>query len=295
MIAEHMLLRGMRSLTVAQPGEAARGQHRGRPSSAGDERDARRQRQAVLRRTVYVRNLDAEVTEVHLLHVFGACGGVQDSRLCSDPHSTLRYAFLQFDAEEAAGRALALNGTVLGRHAVRVSRSRTAIVPVNSSLLPRSEEELERCKRTAYVTNLDADLDVCALAMHSILPLQTDPDCAQGPAVHAFFDRLCGPVTRVHVTRMQGQSTGAAFVEFADELGAGRALNCGGARIKQLPIRVSPSKTPLQTREPGGRRAGGDRYAGWRPAHGHHAPADQRFRADNGHDHAKRQARPRPE
>ena len=257
-VAEHMLLRGIRSLAVAQPGEELASAH----SGAGGELHLR---QAVLRRTVYVRNLDVEVTEAHLLRVFGSCGGVQDSRLCSDPHSTLRYAFLQLDTEEAVSRALALSGSLLGRHSIKVSKSRTAIVPINSSLLPRSEEEQERCRRTAYVTNLDADLN--------------------GPTVHAFFDRLCGPVARVHVTRMQRQSTAAAFVEFADVLGADRALSCGGARIRHLPIRVSPSKTPLQTREP----RGGQRHAGWGPGHGRRAsPERPRFRG-LGQDHPRRQ------
>jgi hypothetical protein len=32
-------------------------------------------------------------------------------------------------------------------------------VPVNASLLPRTEEEHERCKRTVYVTNIDLGVE----------------------------------------------------------------------------------------------------------------------------------------
>ena len=47
----------------------------------------------------------------------------------------------------------------MGSYSIKVVRSKTAIVPVNSSLLPRTEEEHERCKRTAYVTNIDLDVE----------------------------------------------------------------------------------------------------------------------------------------
>ena len=49
---------------------------------------------------------------------------------------------------------------MIGGYAIKVVRSKTAIVPVNASLLPRTEEEHERCKRTAYVTNIDLDVEV---------------------------------------------------------------------------------------------------------------------------------------
>ena len=184
----------------------------------------RRKRQVAVRRTVFVRDLAQEVGEEAVARAFSPCGVIEECRMCSDPNcATLRFAFIQFDAEEAVDRALTLDGTVLGGHSIKVARSRTAIVPVNCSLLPRSEEELERCRRTVHVTNVD-------------------PDCEPG-ALAAFFAQQCGEVNRIHVAHhAHGR---VAFVEFADELGAGRALNCGGARILNLPIRVSPSKTPL--------------------------------------------------
>ena len=164
------------------------------------------------------------VSEFQLLRVLGACGNVVDHRMCGDPHELgMRWAFIELDSEDAVSRALTLDGAILGGHSIKVVRSKTAIVPVNSSLLSRSEEELERCRRTVHVTNVD-------------------PDCEPG-ALAAFFAQQCGEVNRIHVAHhAHGR---VAFVEFADELGAGRALNCGGARILNLPIRVSPSKTPL--------------------------------------------------
>ena len=57
-------------------------------------------------------------------------------------------------------QALALSGAVMGGYSIKVVRSKTAIVPVNASLLPRTEEEHERCKRTVYVTNIDLGVEV---------------------------------------------------------------------------------------------------------------------------------------
>ena len=57
-------------------------------------------------------------------------------------------------------QALALTGAVMGSYSIKVVRSKTAIVPVNASLLPRTEEESERCKRTVYVTNIDLGVEV---------------------------------------------------------------------------------------------------------------------------------------
>ena len=111
---------------------------------------------------------------------FSQCGAVVESRMCGDPNSALRFAFIEFDGEEAvtkarplraaagtrcddaplALQALALTGAVMGSYSIKVVRSKTAIVPVNASLLPRTEEESERCKRTVYVTNIDLGVEV---------------------------------------------------------------------------------------------------------------------------------------
>ena len=46
-----------------------------------------------------------QVTEEQVLHVFTGCGTIVDSRMCGDPNSALRFAFVEFDSEEAVGRA----------------------------------------------------------------------------------------------------------------------------------------------------------------------------------------------
>lgn len=69
-------------------------------------------------------------------------------------------------------QALKMTGATLGKSSLRVLPSKTAIVPVNKELMPRSEEELERCSRTVYVANIDKKVE------------RED--------VRSFFEKLCG-------------------------------------------------------------------------------------------------------
>lgn len=100
---------------------------------------------------------------------------VVDCRVCGDPKSSLRFAFIEFTDEgsivivnlfscylsfrsssilgckkrknsmlmfllllaDAARAALRLAGTILGYHPLRVMPSKTAIAPVNPTYLPR--------------------------------------------------------------------------------------------------------------------------------------------------------------
>ncbi|KAM7267816.1 hypothetical protein ACFE04_009982 [Oxalis oulophora] len=150
------------------------------------------QRDEIIRRTVYVSDIDHQVTEEQLANLFLNCGQVVDCRICGDPNSCLRFAFVEFTDEEGARASLSLAGTMLGYYPVRVLPSKTAIAPVNPTFLPR---------------------------------------------VHRL--RLLGDYQ--HSTRI-------AFVEFAMAESAIAALNCSGAVLGALPIRVSPSKTPVRPR-----------------------------------------------
>ncbi|MCO5562436.1 hypothetical protein L7F22_016064 [Adiantum nelumboides] len=179
-----------------------------------------------IRRTVYVSDIDQQVTEEQLAALFLTCGQVVDCRVCGDPNSVLRFAFVEFTDEEGAHRALSLAGTMLGFYPVRVLPSKTAIVPVNPTFLPQSEDEREMCARTIYCANIDKKIS------------QTE--------VRMFFETLCGKVARLRLLGEYRHSTRIAFVEFVLAESAIAALNCSGAVLGLLPIRVSPSKTPVR-------------------------------------------------
>lgn len=193
-----------------------------------NERARRADREDSIRRTVYVSELDHTVTEERLADIFANCGQVVDCRICGDPHSVLRFAFIEFSDEEGARAALNLGGTMLGFYPVRVLPSKTAILPVNPKFLPRTEDEKEMVIRTIYCTNIDKKVT------------QLD--------VKSFFQELCGEVSRLRLLGDNVHSTRIAFVEFVNAEGAIMALNCSGMILGTLPVRVSPSKTPVKPR-----------------------------------------------
>ncbi|XP_057511576.1 polyadenylate-binding protein-interacting protein 12-like isoform X1 [Actinidia eriantha] len=195
-----------------------------------NSRTSMAQREERIRRTVYVSDIDHQVTEEQLAALFLNCGQVIDCRVCGDPNSVLRFAFVEFTDEEGAHAALNLEGTMLGYYPVRVLPSKTAIAPVNPTFLPRTEDEREMCVRTIYCTNIDKKVS------------QAD--------VKLFFESVCGEVYRLRLLGDYHHSTRIAFVEFVMAESAIAALNCSGVVLGSLPIRVSPSKTPVRPRAP---------------------------------------------
>ncbi|KAK4742410.1 hypothetical protein SAY87_000411 [Trapa incisa] len=195
-----------------------------------NSRTSMAQREDVIQRTVYVSDIDLQVTEEQLAALFVSCGQVVDCRICGDPSSVLRFAFIEFTDEEGARTALNLSGTMLGFYPVKVLPSKTAIAPVNPTFLPRNEDEREMCSRTIYCTNIDKKV--------------TQAD------VKSFFESICGEVYRLRLLGDYNHSTRIAFVEFVLAESAIAALNCSGVVLGSLPIRVSPSKTPVRPRAP---------------------------------------------
>ncbi|KAK4743448.1 hypothetical protein SAY87_001449 [Trapa incisa] len=185
------------------------------------------QREDAIRRTLYVSDIDQLVTEEQLAALFNSYGQVVDCRVCGDPKSWLRFAFIEFTDEVAARAALGLSGTILGYYPLRVVPSKTAIAPVNPTYLPRSEDEREMCSRTVYCTNIDKKV--------------TQPE------LKLFFESFCGQVSRLKLLGDSHQPSLIAFVEFEMAESAIMALSCSGGILGSLPIRVSPSKTPVRT------------------------------------------------
>ncbi|CAI0441837.1 unnamed protein product [Linum tenue] len=113
------------------------------------------QREEIIRRTIYVSDIDQQVYKLHILAFYLLTCWVVDCRICGDPKSILRFAFIEFTDEDGARTALNLSGTMLGYYPVRVLPSKTAIAPVNPTFLPRNDDEREMCSRTIYCTNID--------------------------------------------------------------------------------------------------------------------------------------------
>ncbi|XP_022982064.1 polyadenylate-binding protein-interacting protein 9-like [Cucurbita maxima] len=194
-----------------------------------NNRSIRAQQEESVMRTVYVSDIDKDVSEEELAKVFREyCGYVNDCRICGDPHSVLRFAFVEFANEPSARAATGLSGTMVGSYPIKVLPSKTAILPVNPTFLPKSNDEWDMCTRTIYCTNIDKKVSQIE--------------------VKNFFETSCGEVTRLRLLGDQLHSTRIAFVEFAMAETALQALNCSGMILGTQPIRVSPSKTPVRPR-----------------------------------------------
>ncbi|GIL45759.1 hypothetical protein Vafri_2912 [Volvox africanus] len=222
-----------------------------------------------IKRTVYISYVDCALTEENLAAFFSDCGRIIDCRICGDPNSAMRFAFIEFSEIESAQKALEKTGSLLGNSPLRVLPSKTAIMPVNQELMPRSADEVERCSRTVYAANIDKKVD------------KND--------VRAFFESLCGKVSRIRLLGDYAHSTRIAFVEFQHAEGALAALNCSGALLGSLPIRVSPSKTPVKME--GGRDSDGQSSS----AHSQHSVPQSRVmqQPQQQHSSASQQQLPR--
>ncbi|CAN1299583.1 Polyadenylate-binding protein-interacting protein 11 [Linum perenne] len=188
------------------------------------------QREDIIRRTVYVSDIDQQVYILLVLGLVIFVDKVVDCRICGDPNSVLRFAFIEFTDEDGAQTALNLSGTMLGYYPVKVLPSKTAIAPVNPTFLPRNDDEREMCTRTIYCTNIDKKVT------------QSD--------IKVFFESVCGEVYRLRLLGDYHHYTRIAFVEFVQAESAIAALNCSGMILGSLPLRVSPSKTPVRPRAP---------------------------------------------
>ncbi|KAK3278204.1 Poly(A) RNA polymerase cid13 [Cymbomonas tetramitiformis] len=163
------------------------------------------------KRTVYVCDIGQEATEEQLAYLFANCGQVIDCRICGDPRSNMRFAFVEFASNEGADKALCLSEVMLGWHILKVFPSKTPIIPVNPSFLPKTDTEREMCERTVYVTHIDKAVAVST--------------------VRQFFEETCGEVLKLRILGDTRHPTQIAFVEFLCSESANAALGCSGTVI----------------------------------------------------------------
>ncbi|KMZ73794.1 hypothetical protein ZOSMA_140G00340 [Zostera marina] len=184
------------------------------------------QRQERIKRTIFVCDIDLHISEDYFASMFSKCGPLVDSRICIDPSSIRRIAFVEFTDEVGTAAALAMSGTIVGFYPIKVLPSRTAIAPVNPTYLPRSDIEREVCNRTVYCKNIDKNITQ--------------------PGLKDFFQSVCGKVAQLKLLGDGKFPTRIAFIEFVMAESAVAALNCSGVILGNCSIRISPSKTPIR-------------------------------------------------
>lgn len=99
-------------------GRSSRGGSNG--TSNGKKKTVQQGMETNVQRTVYICDIDQQVTEEQLANVFADCGAVIDCRVCGDPNSAMRFAFIEFTTKESAAKVVYLSHVwVLDRQSSR--------------------------------------------------------------------------------------------------------------------------------------------------------------------------------
>jgi len=177
------------------------------------------------RRTVFLSNLDFEVTDDEINDIMSSSGSVVEVRLVKNPTGKSKgYAFVEFEAQSYAKLALGRDNELIGKRPMYVSEcdSGKKEKDANSSSF-KYGTGLEKNK--LYVKGLDLNV--------------TRPELAE------IFGKF-GKVSAVRlVTYRNGHSKGIAFIEFEDEVSAATALvKADNMAIKGKEIEVALSNPP---------------------------------------------------
>lgn len=90
--------------------------------------DHRLEQRVSSRCTVYFSNVDCSITESKFAALLVSFGGLEKVRLCGNPRNATVFAFVEFENEESAKRAVASDGRILlGGFALRASFSKSVI------------------------------------------------------------------------------------------------------------------------------------------------------------------------
>ncbi|EDO43975.1 predicted protein [Nematostella vectensis] len=80
-----------------------------------------------IRRTVFVNNLDPEITAEMLLSFFSSCGDIKYIRMGGDDGKPTRYAYIEFAETQAIVSALQYSGAIFGGKPIKVTHSKNAV------------------------------------------------------------------------------------------------------------------------------------------------------------------------
>jgi arginine/serine-rich splicing factor 12 len=101
-------------------------------------------------RTVYVGNLNSQITADQLVKFFSVCGPISFCRMAGDDSHPARFAFIEFEHISGAQAAMAFSGTLLVDRPIKVNHSKNPIVkPPPKPVDSKKEEDLMRALRKA--------------------------------------------------------------------------------------------------------------------------------------------------
>ena len=181
---------------------------------------------------VHVNNIPKNSSPGSLRTIFSECGEVTHVELFNNPKSKFPYAFIDFQDEESAEKALDMNGKEFNEHVLNVEWSRSKKRrPPRPPMDPVSREKAER---TVYVTDIDPHAD----------PKE----------VRRKFENACGEVALFWYKSFQkGEKQGIAYIEFKTLESVDEALKlCRTHFVSESRlIKVRHSLTALVARDGG--------------------------------------------
>jgi nucleolin len=145
--------------------------------------------------TVYIEGLPYEATEQHVRDFFKKCGGLKSIRLPTwqDSGRLRGYGHLEFDSNEAAGKAMELDGSYLMKRYIKVDRPK-----IPRALASRGEVSRPAGCKMVFVKNIPYD-------------------CTEEQIKDAF--KVCGPIVDVRLARWGHTNAlkGFCYVDFKRE------------------------------------------------------------------------------
>ncbi|GAY33336.1 hypothetical protein CUMW_006780 [Citrus unshiu] len=175
---------------------------------------------------LFMKNLDSDVTEEHLVEKFSKFGKIASLLIARDENGTSRgFGFVNFDNPDDARRALeAMNGSVIGSKVLYVARAQKKAEREQILRHQFEEKRKERILKykgsNVYVKNIDDDV--------------TDEE------LKAHFSQ-CGTITSAKVMRDEkGINKGFGFVCFSSPEEASKAVNTfHGYMLHRKPLYVA--------------------------------------------------------
>jgi len=175
-------------------------------------------------RTVFVSNLDFEVTENDIQEFMSSSGTVVEVRLVKHPTGKSKgYAFVEFEKKEDAEGAKARDNELMGKRPVYIS-------------------ECDPEKKTGF--KFTVGLEKKKLFIKGLDPEVTKPELVE---IFEKFGKLAA--VRI-VTYRNGHSKGIAFIEYEEEVSAATALvKTDNMKVRGQEIEVALSNPPKRKEE----------------------------------------------
>uniref|UniRef100_A0A6U3E2W7 RRM domain-containing protein n=1 Tax=Paramoeba aestuarina TaxID=180227 RepID=A0A6U3E2W7_9EUKA len=242
--------------------------------------------------TIYVGNIESQITEEGVRQFFSQFGPIVKLKLAGDPSYPARFAFIEFSNPQAATNATAFHGSLLGSRALKISMSKSVIggnytANKDAATFPAasspSSSAVAPSYRAAGVPGeaagdpyANAYLAVYGMAAGGAAPAAAAAQSRMGVNVEdasrmdliartvyvsgidheieeedlIHFFGMAGRVTACRIRGDTDHPSKFAFVEFSDLVGAQNSLQCTGCALGSGTIRVSRSKTAIQSTAP---------------------------------------------